>query len=252
MKVSIITVCYNSEKTIKDTLESVLNQTYKNYEYLIIDGKSKDNTLKIVEEYIPKFKGKLKIVSEKDNGLYDAMNKGIKKATGDIIGIINSDDILANRYVFETIIKSFEKNKCDGIYSNLNFLDEKTMSKVERKFIAGSGNYKLGWHPPHPTLYLKKEVFDKFGYYNQKYRIAADYDFMLRIMKSNTLKLEYINETLVNMRTGGVSTNGIKGYYKSFKESYQVLKNNKIKFALVINIIRTLKIFLQVLKAKFK
>lgn len=250
MKITIITVCYNSEKTLKETIESVIKQTYKNYEYLIIDGKSKDKTSEIIKEYEPKFKGKLKWISEKDKGLYDAMNKGIKMSSGDIIGIINSDDVLANENVFQIIIDQFKKEKCDGIYSNLQFLDEETMSKVKRKFIAGKGKYRLGWHPPHPTLYLKKQVFLKYGYYNQKYRIAADYDFMLRILKDNSLKISYIDEFLVHMRTGGVSTNGLKGYYKSFKESYQVLKHNHIKFPLFVNVIRTIKIFFQVLKAK--
>lgn len=250
MKITIITVCYNSEKTIKDTLESVLKQNYENYEYLIIDGKSKDKTLDIVKKYEPTFKGKLKWISERDKGLYDAMNKGIKLATGDIIGIINSDDVLAHENVFKIISDRFKKDKCDGSYSNLQFLDEETMTEVKRKFIAGKGNYKLGWHPPHPTLYLKKEVFLKHGYYNHEYRIAADYDFMVRILKDTSLKFSYINEILVNMRTGGVSTNGIKGYYKSFKESYQVLRKNHIKFPLLVNLIRTIKIFIQVVKAK--
>lgn len=250
MKISIITVCYNSEKTIKDTLESVLKQTYTNYEYLIIDGKSKDDTLKIVKSYEKKFKGKLKYISEKDKGLYDAMNKGIKLATGDIVGIINSDDVLAKEDAFEKIVKRFEETDCDGTYSDLYILDCDTMTKIERKFISKKGNYKLGWYPPHPTLYLKKEVYDKYGLYNQDYRIAADYDFMIRIMKDK-VKLSYIKDVLVHMRSGGKSTDGLKGYKKSFKESIKVLKSNKIKFPYMVNFIRTFKIFLQVLKGKF-
>lgn len=250
MKITLITVCYNSEATITDTLESVLKQTYKNYEYLIIDGKSKDSTLDIVKSYESKFNKRLKYISEKDKGLYDAMNKGIKMATGDIIGIINSDDVLASKDTLEIIAKTFQKEKCDATYSNLEIRDE-NLKKVVRVFKSKVGNYKLGWYPPHPTLYVKSSVYKKHGLYNQKFRIAADYDFMLRIMKDKNIRMKYIDKVLVYMRSGGVSTNGIKGYYKSFKESYNVLKLNKIKFPLFVNIIRTFKILFQTLKAKF-
>ena len=244
MKITLITVCFNSESTIRDTLESVLNQTFKNYEYLIIDGKSKDQTLEIVKEYEPKFKGKLKWISEKDHGLYDAMNKGIGLASGDIVGILNSDDIFSNPKTLETIEKTFLKNHCDGTYSDLEIRDAK-LEKVVRKFIAKKGNYKFGWYPPHPTLYLKREVYQKHGLYNQEYRIAADYDFMLRIMKDTSVHLSYIPKTLIYMRSGGASTDGIGGYYKSFKESFNVLKKNQIHFPFIVNSIRGFKIIVQ-------
>ncbi len=249
MKITLITVCYNSEKTIKDTFESVLRQTYQDYEYLVIDGKSKDNTISIVKEYQKKFNGKLHYISEKDKGLYDAMNKGIKMATGDIIGIINSDDVLATKDTLKIIERTFKKENCDGTYSNLEILDEKLDKKV-RIFHSPKGNYKLGWYPPHPTLYLKKEVYQKHGLYNQDFKIAADYDVMLRIMKDENIKLSYIPKTLVYMRSGGISTDGLKGYYKSFKESCLVLKENKIKFPILVNIIRTIKVIGQSLKYK--
>ena len=249
MKISIITVCYNSEKTIEETIKSVLSQTYDNYEYLIIDGLSKDNTLSIVKKYEKKFKGKLKITSEKDKGLYDAMNKGIKKATGDIIGIINSDDILANKYVFEKIAKRFEETNCDATYSDLVFLDEETMSIPTRNFIAHNYSKFMAWHPPHPTLYLKSGVYKKVGEFNTNYRIAADLDFMLRVINQD-YKFEYIREYLVKMRSGGVSTNGLKGYIKNLKEANVVLKANDIKFAYLINIYRIFKTFKQGISAK--
>lgn len=246
MKISMITVCYNSAKTIEDTLKSVLSQTYKDYEYIIVDGKSKDNTLDIIKRYEKKFKGKLKYISEKDKGLYDAMNKGIKMASGDIIGIINSDDVIASSNVFELVIKTFKKNKCDGVYSNLLIKDE-NLDKVVRTFKSGRGNYKKGFYPPHPTLYLKKNVYDDLGYFDLQYRIAADYDFMLRVMK-NDKKLEFVDEYFTYMRAGGTSTDGLKSYYKSFKESYNVLKHNNIKYPLMVNINRTLKVLLQTIK----
>ena len=246
MKISLITVCYNSESTIKDTLESVLKQTYDNYEYLIIDGLSKDNTLEIVKSYEPKFNGKLKIVSEKDNGLYDAMNKGVNLASGDIIGIINSDDVLAHENVFKNVINNI--GNYDGIYSNLLMLDEK-LDKPYRLFKSCKVKKVMGWHMPHPTLYLKKDVYKKYGCFHIKYRIAADLDFMLRIIKTD-LRFKYYNDYFVFMRAGGVSTDGLKGYYKNFKESYQVLRKHNVRFALISNICRTINVFIQRFKAR--
>ncbi len=249
MKISIITVCYNSASTIKDTLNSVLNQTYKNYEYLIIDGLSTDNTLNILKKYTKAFQGKLKIISEKDHGLYDAMNKGINLATGDIIGILNSDDILANKYVFEKIITTFKKEKTDAVYGDLVFLDKETMSIPTRNFIAHKPSTHFAWHPPHPTLYLKKEVYKTLGNFNLSYPITADLDFMLRFLAS-PYKLTYLPEYLVKMRSGGVSTNGLQGYLNNLKESYTVLKNNHLKLPFLTNLYRIIKTLTQGLSAK--
>ena len=234
MKISLITVCYNSEKTIEDTIKSVLKQTYKNYEYIIIDGKSKDNTLDIIKLYEKKMGKKLKYISESDKGLYDAMNKGIKLATGDIIGILNSDDILYDENVFQKIIDNIDNY--DGVYSNLVLMND-NFTKVTRNFKSKEATLKKGWHPPHPTLYLKKEIYNKYGNYNLDYKIAADLDFMYRILNNNVI-LKYVDTCFVKMRTGGASTNGLKGYYKNFKESYRVLKANKRKFPLLTNIYR--------------
>lgn len=234
MKITLITVCYNSEKTIKDTIESVLKQTYKKYEYIIVDGNSKDKTLDIIKSYEKKFNNNLEYISESDKGLYDAMNKGIKLASGDVIGILNSDDILYDENVFQKIIDNFEEN--DGVYSNLVLMNE-DFTKITRNFKSKELSKKKGWHPPHPTLYLKKEIYEKYGNYNINYKIAADLDFMYRIINNN-VKLKYIDTCFVKMRTGGASTNGLKGYYKNFKESYKVLKNNKRKLPLLTNIYR--------------
>lgn len=246
MKISLITVCFNSDKTIKDTLDSVLSQDYEDYEYIIVDGLSKDKTLDIVKKYEKKFKGKLKYISEKDKGLYDAMNKGIKMASGDVIGILNSDDILANNHVFSDVANNIGKN--DGVYSNLLMLDEK-LEKPYRLLKYGNVKKRGGWHPPHPTLYLKKSVYKKVGYFDLNFRIAADLDLMLRIIYSDC-KLKYVDSFFVYMRGGGTSTAGLKGYYKNFKDSYNVLKKNKIKFPLITNCFRTLSMFSEISKAK--
>lgn len=250
MKISIITATYNSEKTLKDTLESVLKQTYTNYEHIIVDGLSKDSTMQIVKEYEQKYQGKLRYISEKDTGLYDAMNKGIKIATGDIIGILNSDDIYAHENVLQEIVEKFEKTTCDGIYANLIFMDEETMQKPQRIWNSPNGKLEKGWHPAHPTLYLKREVYNKIGEFNLQYRICADYDFMLRMMLDKSIKLEYIDDYLIYMRVGGTSTAGIKGYIKNLKEAHSVLVNNKIKHPYFIDMLRIGKTLKQMIKAK--
>lgn len=244
MKISLITVCFNSEKTIEDTIKSVLKQTYDNYEYLIIDGASKDNTLDIIKSYEKKFKGKLKYISEKDKGIYDAFNKGISMSSGDIIGFINSDDVLNGKDVLQKVVDNIE----DGVYSDVLFLDEKLENPV-RNFISGKTKNNGIFHPAHPALYLKKEVYDSVGLYNLDYRIAADLDLMLRVINKG-YKLNYVKDYFVLMRVGGTSTNGLKGYYKNFKESYRVLKKNKVKLPLIKNVIRTFKTFNQGLSAK--
>lgn len=248
MKISIITVTYNSVKTLRDTLESVLKQTYTNYEHIIVDGLSKDNTMQIVKEYETKYNGKLKYITEKDSGLYDAMNKGIKMATGDIIGILNSDDIYAHENVLKEIVEKFKETNCDGTYANLIFMDEETMSKPQRIWNSPKGKLENGWHPAHPTLYLKKSVYDKIGFFNLNYKIAADYDFMIRVMKDKNIRLEYINDYIIHMRTGGASTAGLKGYIKNLKEANLVLKSNKIKHPYIVDIKRIIKTITQMLK----
>lgn len=244
MKISIITTTFNSSKTVSETIESLLKQDYTDFEHIIVDGLSDDNTLEIVSSYQDAYAGRLRIISEKDAGLYDAMNKGIKNATGDIIGILNSDDVLARPDALSIIAENFKTQNCDAVYSDLMFMDAETMSKPVRKWISKTGNYKFGWHPPHPTLYVKKEVYDNIGNFDLQFKIAADYDFMIRLMKSSK-KLEYIPKTLVYMRAGGVSTNGLAGYINNLKEAHRVLKKNKIPCAIFVDIIRIIKTLFQ-------
>ncbi len=238
MKISIITVCYNSEKTIKDTVESILKQTYKDFEYLIIDGKSNDNTINIINSYNDP---RIKLISEKDNGIYDAMNKGIKLASGDIIATLNSDDILANENIFKTVIDNFDKD-IDIIYANIKYYNE-DFTKVIRNFISGQKHNDY-FCPAHPSMYIKKEVFNKIGTYNLKYKIAADFDFMVRC-NINNIRYKYIDEYFVYMRYGGTSNNS---YLKNFKECLTILRNNHIKYPLIKTIKRSLHTIIQIIK----
>lgn len=245
MKISLITVCYNSENTIEDTIKSVLYQDYINYEYLIIDGGSKDNTLNIIKKYEKKFNEKMKYISEKDNGLYDAMNKGIKLSTGDYIAILNSDDVLANNNIFSTVVKNI-KNDTEAIYGNILYCDEK-LNKVVRSYKSGIKNNNA-WCPAHPSLYIKREVFDRIGLYNLDYKVSSDYDFMVR-MNINNIKYQYIDDVLVLMRIGGVS-NGLKGYLNNFRDAYNILKNNKVSFPFFKTVKRSLITVIEILSKR--
>lgn len=251
VKISIITTAYNSGKTIEETIKSVLSQTYKDYEHIIVDGNSTDNTMDIVKKYEKEYNGKLKYISEKDEGIYDAMNKGIKMATGDIIGLLNSDDKYADKDVLKIIEETVRKNNCDGIYGNLLYMDSETMTKPKRKWVVKSTNIRRGNTTAHPTLYLKKQVYDKIGLYDLKYKIVSDYDFMVKVLEDKDIKLTYINKYLIHMRLGGASSAGIKGYLYNLKESYIILKDNNIKFPIFICILRIIKTIWQMITAKF-
>ena len=251
MKISIVTTTYNSAKTVEETIQSVLSQDYEDFEHIFVDGVSKDDTLRIIEKYREQYKGRLKIISEPDKGIYDAMNKGIKMATGDVIGLLNSDDKYANNSVLSTIAKTIEEKNCDGIHGNLLFMDAETMTKPQRKWITKSTNIRTGNITAHPTLYLKRKVYDKLGLYNLKYKIVADYDFMVKLLLDKDIKLVHINKYLIHMRVGGTSTEGLKGYIRNLKESYLVLKDNKVRFALFISFLRIIKTIGQMIKAKF-
>lgn len=206
MKISIITSCFNREKTIAQTIESVLSQDYPNIEYIVVDGASKDNTLAIIKRY----KGRIShIISEPDNGMYEGINKGIRAATGDIIGLLHSDDFLFSTNTISRIVKRFEETQADFIYGNGLFVDSDNTDKVVRNWMGGKySKWKVrhGWLPLHPTCYIRKSCMDKWGLYDESYKIAADSDFLFRYLYEADLKVEYLNEYIVRMRMGGLST----------------------------------------------
>ena len=250
MKVSIITATYNSEKTIEKCMNSVLNQTYKNIEYIIMDGQSKDDTLDII-----KLKKELHtniiVNSEKDKGIYDALNKGITRATGDIIGFVHSDDFLAKKNIIEIIVDAFIKFNVDGVYGDLHYVALNNTNKVIRNWISQPFSDKLlnrGWMPAHPTLFLKKDIYNKHGFFNLKYKIAADYDFMLRIFKNELNTWHYLPETIVKMRIGGKSNKNLSNIIQKTKEDYNAAKENKLKNPAYVIFVKNLSKIKQLIK----
>lgn len=206
MKVSIITSCYNREATIRGAIESVLGQDYPDIEYIIVDGASKDNSLQVINEYKEQIS---KIVSEPDKGMYEAINKGIRMATGDIIGLVHSDDFLYSPHTISNIVKQMEDTHADFLYGDGLFVDAENTDKVIRKWIGGA--YRLwkvrhGWLPLHPTCYIRREVMQKRGLYNETYKIAADSDLLFRYLLGGDLTVTYLKEYIVKMRMGGLST----------------------------------------------
>lgn len=230
MKVTIITITYNSAATLEDTLRSVVNQDYPNIEYLIIDGKSKDNTLQIVDKYKDKI---TKVVSERDKGLYDALNKGIALATGDIVGMLHSDDLYESNHVVSDIVKTFENNpSADGVYADLVFVERNDINKVTRTWESGDyeeGDFLSGWMPPHPTFFVKKECYERFGGFNTSLRLSADYELMLRMIHKNKIKLAYLPKVVVKMRMGGVSNVSLFVRLKANIEDKMAWKLNGMK-----------------------
>ena len=252
MKVSIITVVYNNEDTIKDAIESVLNQTYKNIEYIIIDGVSTDGTVEVIKSYGDKID---KFISEKDNGIYDAMNKGIKLASGDIVGILNSDDFYASNDIIEKVVKTLKEQKVDSVYGDLVYVNAKDTNKIVRYWKSKpykKGLFKKGWHPAHPTFFVKKEIYDKYGIFNLDFKIAADYELMLRFLEKYQISSGYIPEVFVKMRIGGESNQSIKNIIKANIESYNAWKVNNLKPPFYLPFIKPLKKLRQFIKGSQK
>lgn len=228
MKVSIITATFNSSSTIADCLASVNNQTYPNIEHIIIDGSSTDNTVNIIKSIANRVK---KIISEPDKGIYDAMNKGIALANGDIIGILNSDDLLASNDIIEKIVKTFEEEKCDAVFGNLDFVDSADTSRIVRRWEGTpyvNGSFKKGWHPSHPTFYVKREIYEKYGNFDISLNVSADFELMLRFIEKHQIRVFYLDGTIVKMRYGGESTGSIKKIIVGNRNIMKAFKKNDI------------------------
>lgn len=229
IKISIITVCYNSEQFIGSAIDSVLSQLHDDIEYIVIDGYSKDNTVTIIQSYGNKV---TKLVSEPDKGIYDAMNKGLSLATGDVIGILNSDDFYPHSDVISQVVATFEKNpNIDMVLGNVDFVKPDNLSSPVRFYSSfGFSPWKMrfGFMPAHPAAFIKRSAYEKVGSYALGYKIGADFEWFVRAFLIQNLSYVKLNQTVVRMREGGVSTSGLKSYWLSSKEQVRALRNNNI------------------------
>ena len=247
MKISIITVCYNAEDTISDAIQSVLTQDYKDVEYIIVDGKSTDRTLEIIQS----IKNRIKLISEKDRGIYDAMNKGINIASGDVIGILNADDVYKNCQVLTEVMDAFKAN-VSIVYGDIEYVKYNDLSKVVRKWKAGifrSGKFKWGWMPPHPGFFVKKSCYESFGLFNLNLSTSADYELMLRMLEVHHLTCHYIPKTITSMRVGGASNSSLKNRLianRNDKKAWTIHPINPFWFTFILKPLRKLPQFFRI------
>ncbi|PXY45709.1 glycosyltransferase family 2 protein [Flavobacterium hydrophilum] len=231
MKVSVITVCYNRKATIEQSIKSVLDQDYPDIEYIIVDGNSSDGTQEIIRPYLDKI---AKYISEPDKGMYDAINKGLGLATGDIVGLMHSDDVFYDTAVVSKIVEKFKNNSnIDAIYGDGIYVTNDEEQKIVRNRIGGDYDYKRlksGWLPLHPTVYIKKSVIDKYGNYNLDFKIASDTEFLLRYLFKHKISIAYLNAYIVKMRMGGLSTN-YKRAFEVLREDYKIYKFHQLSGA---------------------
>lgn len=240
LKISIITAGYNSAATIRDTLQCIANQSYSNIEHIIIDGASKDETLKIVGE----FPHVAKVISEPDHGIYDAMNKGLQNATGDIIGILNSDDFYEHQQVLSNVVDEMENSEAATLYGDLVFVHPEDTNKVVRYWKAGAykdKSWARGWMPPHPTFFVRRKVYEKHGLFDLDLNSAADYELMLRILYKHKVSTVYLPDVLVRMRTGGQSTANLRNRYLANKEDKLAWAKNDLQSGLLTTYLKPLR-----------
>jgi glycosyltransferase involved in cell wall biosynthesis len=242
MKISIITVVFNNCKTIRNAINSVLNQKYENIEYIIIDGGSNDGTLDIINEYKDSISV---IVSELDKGIYDAMNKGIRMASGDVVGFLNSDDLFADPTVIHDVMECFiTDSELDILYGNLVYVSQYATEKIVRKWNSKSycdDFFESGNVPPHPTLYVRSHVYNQAGIFDLQYTLAADYEFMLRIFKKHQFKSLQIQRLIVRMRLGGATNKNLRNILKGNKEILRSWNNNGLKAPFALMPLRIIK-----------
>lgn len=239
LKISLITVTFNAERTIERCVQSVINQSYPNIEYIIIDGNSTDNTGQIISKYSSHLQA---FISEPDEGVYDAMNKGIKIATGDIIGMLNADDFFADDDILLKVADAFKQRSIQILYGDLDYVN--AAGKVIRKWRSGNyakGAFNWGWMPPHPTFYCKKELYDKYGFYSLDYGTAADYELMSRFMVKNNINASYFQRVMVKMQIGGKSNKSLSNRVKASLNDYRAMKVNGISIPWVVVLLKPLR-----------
>lgn len=273
MKISIITATWNSADTVRDTFESVLRQNYKDIEYIVVDGGSSDETLDIIKEYEPKFEGKIKWESAPDKGIYDAMNKGISMATGDVVGILNSDDFYASNNILELVANTFKVkgDTLDAVYGDVDYVEWNDTSKLIRHYssrIFSKEKMRMGFMPAHPSFYCRKSIYEKYkldgtlikgfkgdtsrAYFNTTYKIAADFENLLRMIYLGNIQILYIPITFVKMRYGGASSNGINSHKLIYRDHRRALKENGVYSNIFLLGLRYCYKIGEVVRSKFK
>jgi len=248
MKISIITAVLNNKDYIEGCIQSIQAQTYKNIEHIVIDGGSYDGTKEVLSNYSNVID---KIIIHEEKGLYNALNKGINEATGDIIGILHADDLYANNYVIEKVADVFKRGYIDGVYGDLLYVDKSNPEEIIRYWHAGDfkiSKLKFGWIPPHPTLFLKKELYQMLGLYNPVFTIASDYDLMLRLFLNKEINISYLDEILVKMRLGGVSNRNLSCLFLKSCEDYKILRKHSIPFPLLALVMKNCSKFAQFIR----
>ncbi|MHA7099143.1 glycosyltransferase family 2 protein [Roseivirga pacifica] len=241
-KLSIITVCLNSEATIADTLKSVVNQDYSDYEHIVFDGGSTDGTIDILKSY----KDKVRLIEGSDSGIFDAMNQAISFASGDVIGILNSDDFYSNNGVLSKVMEVFKNSHTASVYGDLCYVNRKDVTQISRYWKARSLNvnsFKYGWSIPHPTFFVKRELYDLYGKFDSSFKVSGDYELTLRFLLKHRIAVEYIPEILVYMRTGGNSDQGIAQRIRSYREDRIAWKKAGLKprfYTVIFKVLRKL------------
>lgn len=231
MKVSIITVTYNSSATLQDTIESVYRQTYQDIDYWIVDGASTDTTLSIIQKNVERFQGRLHYISEPDNGIYDAMNKGIQMCRGDIIGTLNADDFFTSDTIIEEVVSIFTAKEVDVVYGDVHFIHAESPEKTVRYYSSALFHpfwLRFGFMPAHPSLYVKREIYQEVGLYSLDFTIASDFDMMIRIFRSRKARYAYLRKDFVTMRTGGISTRNFHNRLVITREQALACRKNGI------------------------
>lgn len=231
MVISIITATYNSAKTVRDTFRSVLLQNYTSYEYIVIDGCSKDGTVDIIREYEQLFGGRMRWISEPDKGIYDAMNKGIRMATGDVVGLLNSDDFYTTSNVLSTVAATLKNDSLDAVYGDIHFVNDDDLQKCVRYYSSRPFRrwwMRFGFMPAHPSFYCRREVYMKYGTFDISYKVAADFECLLRLIFIHRIKTKYLPLDFVTMRTGGASTSGMSSHKRILHDHQLAFRNNGV------------------------
>lgn len=231
MRISVITATYNSGRTIGDTLESVLRQTYSDVELIVVDGASRDDTMDVVRRYEPRFGGRMHWTSEPDRGIYDAMNKGIARATGDVIGILNSDDFYTSDTVLERVAEAMAGGDVDAVYGDIHYVRDGDLRRCVRYYSSRPFRrwmMRLGFMPAHPSFYCRREVYERCGTFDTTYRVAADFENLLRLIYVNRIRTCYLPADFVTMRTGGASTSGLSSHRQIMRDHLRALRSNGV------------------------